>query len=153
MRVLSSQFCPSADQSWVREATISRDGDSAMIQPAFVDHVVLRVAELDRTERFYTTVLGQTPRRAEGSLMYQLGDTRLFFTLSDRHQQEPYDKEKVGLNHVAFGVRAPEDLQAIRARLNSAGISNSGIKLDHYGQKEFLWLDDPADLRIELHLQ
>jgi len=37
--------------------------------------------------------------------MYQLGDTRLFFTLSYRHQQEPYDKEKVGLNHVAFGVR------------------------------------------------
>ena len=124
-----------------------------MIYPTFVDHVVLRVAELDRTERFYTALLGQPPRRAEGSLMYQVGDTRLFFTVSNQRQQGPYEKEKVGLNHVAFGVRTLEELQTIHARLNSVGISNSGIKLDHYGQKEFIWLDDPDGMRIEFYLR
>ena len=124
-----------------------------MSYSTFVDHVVLRVAKLDRTERFYTAVLGQTPRRADASLMYKIGDTRLFFTLSNQHEQGLYEKEKVGLNHFAFGVRTLEELQTIHARLNSVGISNSGIKLDHYGQKEFIWLDDPDGMRIEFYLR
>jgi glyoxylase I family protein len=98
-----------------------------MTHPAFVDHVVLRVAELDRTERFYTAVMGQAPRRAEDSFMYQVGDTRLFFTLSNQPEQKLYEKEKVGLNHVAFGVRTLEELQTIHARLNNVGKSNQMI--------------------------
>jgi len=121
--------------------------------PAFVDHVVLRVAELDRTERFYTAVLAQSPCRAEDSLMYQLGDARLFFTACRHHRQEPYDKEKVGLNHIAFGVRSLEELHAIHARLKNHGISNSGIRMDGYGNKEFIWLDDPDGMRIEFYLR
>ena len=121
--------------------------------PTFVDHVVLRVAKLDRTERFYTAVLGQLPCRAEDSLTYQIGDTLLFLTLSNQPQQEPYEKEKVGLNHIGFGVRTLGELQTIDARLRSVGIPNSGIKLDHYGKKEFIWLDDPDGMRIEFYLR
>ena len=124
-----------------------------MISPTFVDHVVLRVAELERTQRFYTTLLGQPPCCAEGSLMYRVGDTRLFFTLCNQHQQIPYEKEQVGLNHIAFGARTLEELQTIKTRLEGAGVSNSGIKLDHFGQKEFIWLDDPDGIRIEFYLR
>jgi glyoxylase I family protein len=124
-----------------------------MTYPTFVDHLVLRVAELGRTEPFYTALLAQPPRRAEGSLMYQVGDTLLFLTLSNQPQQEPYEKEKVGLNHIAFGVRTLGELQTINARLRSVGIPNSGIKLDHYGKKEFIWLDDPDGMRIEFYLR
>ena len=128
-------------------------GAGAMIPPSFVDHIVLRVADLDRAERFYTAVLGQFPHRSEGSLMYQVGDTRLFFTLSTQYKQGSYDKENVGLNHLAFGVRTLEELQNIHQELVSVGISSSGIKLDHYGQREFIWLDDPDGMRIEFYLR
>jgi glyoxylase I family protein len=124
-----------------------------MISPKFVDHLVFRVVELDRTERFYTALLGHTPERAENSLMYKAGDTRLFFTLSDRPQQSAFEKEDVGLNHLALGVRTMEELKSIRAQLDSAGISHSGIKIDHYGRKEFIWLDDPDGMRIEFYLR
>jgi glyoxylase I family protein len=124
-----------------------------MLRPKFVDHLVFRVTELDRTERFYTALLGQPPERAEDSLMYKAGDTRLFFTLSDRPQQGNYEKEKVGLNHMAFGVRTLEGLKTIRAQLDSAGISDSGIVIDHYGRKEFIWLDDRDGMRIEFYLR
>jgi glyoxylase I family protein len=53
-----------------------------MIYPKFVDHLVFRVAELGRTERFYSALLGQPSERAAGSLLYKAGDTRLFFTCS-----------------------------------------------------------------------
>jgi glyoxylase I family protein len=124
-----------------------------MTLPRFVDHVVLRVAELARTEHFYTSVLGQNPRRAKDSLMYQLGDTRLFLTLCNHHEQGSYDEEKIGFNHLAFGVRSLVELREIHARLVKLEIPNSGIKIDHYGQKEFIWLDDPDGLRIEFYLR
>jgi glyoxylase I family protein len=124
-----------------------------MNYPNFVDHLVLRVAEVDRTERFYTALLGQPTQRAEGSIMYQVGDMRLFFTRSDEHKAGPYEKEKVGLNHLAFGVRTLEELQAIRAQLDSVGVAHSSIKRDKYGQKEFIWLDDPDGMRVELYMR
>jgi catechol-2,3-dioxygenase len=124
-----------------------------MICPKFVDHLVFRVAELGRTERFYTAFLGPPSQRAEGSLMYKAGDTRLFFTLSNRPRQGAYDKENIGLNHIAFGVRTLEELKTLRAQLDSAGVSHSGIKIDHYGRNEFIWLDDPDGMRIEFYFR
>lgn len=124
-----------------------------MTYPNFVDHLVLRVAEVGRTERFYTELLGPPAQRAEGSIMYHVGDVRLFFTHSDKDQAGPYEKEKVGLNHLAFGVRTIEELQEIRGQLDSFGVAHSGIKRDKYGQKEFIWLDDPDGMRIEFYMR
>lgn len=117
----------------------------------FVDHLVWRVGELDRTERFYTALLGQPPHRAADSLMFKVGDTRLFFTCSKLQQDGQYEKEKVGLNHIAFGVSTLEELEAVRKQLDSAGLSHSGITVDHCGLKEFIWLDDPDGMRIEFY--
>ena len=124
-----------------------------MIYPKFVDHLVFRVADLSLTERFYTALLGQPLHRIEDSIMYQVGYTGVFFTRCDQRQPRPYAKEKVGLNHLAFGVRTLEELQAIQEQLGRAGISNSGIKEDRYGQNEFIWLDDPDKMRIEFYLR
>ena len=124
-----------------------------MIHPEFIDHLVFRISELDRTERFYTALLGQPLYRAEDSLMYMVGGTRLFFTSLTEPQTRTYDKEKIGLNHIAFGVRSLSELEVLQAQLEAARISHSGIKLDQYGLKEFIWLDDPDGLRIEFYLR
>jgi hypothetical protein len=49
-----------------------------MSRPQFVDHLVFRVADLGKTERFSTTVLKQEPQRADDSAMYQVGETPYF---------------------------------------------------------------------------
>jgi len=124
-----------------------------MIRPELIDHLVFRVSDLDRSELFYSALLGQPFYRAEDSLMYKVGETRLFFTSSDEPKAGIYDKEKVGLNHVAFGVRSLVELEALQTQLDSARISHSGIKLDQHGLKEFIWLDDPDGLRLEFYLR
>jgi catechol-2,3-dioxygenase len=124
-----------------------------MRYPQFVDHIVFRVADLVRTERFYTVLLGQPPHRTSDSVMYQVGDSRLFFTLCSVNSSERYDKERVGLNHIAFGVRTLVELTEIQKQLDSAGIPHSGIKKDRYGQKDFIWLDDPDGVRVEFYLR
>ncbi|HET9401722.1 MAG TPA: VOC family protein [Candidatus Acidoferrales bacterium] len=124
-----------------------------MIYPRFVDHLVFRVADLTVTERFYTALLGPPPHRTEDSIMYQAGDTLVFFAHCDRRKPGTYEKEEVGLNHLAFGVRTLEELRTIQEQLDSAGISNSGIKKDRYGNREFIWLDDPDKMRVEFYLR
>jgi glyoxylase I family protein len=124
-----------------------------MISPKFVDHLVFRIAALDRSEHFYTALLSQPPERTELSLLYTVGDTRLFFTLAVEPRSSTYDKEQIGLNHIAFGVDTIQDLQAVQQQLTAAGIAHSGIKLDQYGLKEYIWLDDPDGIRIEFYLR
>ena len=124
-----------------------------MIVPQSIDHLVFRVSSLDHTERFYTALLSQQPEHTEHSLMYEVGDTRLFFTTSTEASSAVYDKEKVGLNHLAFGIRTLTELQTLEQQFNAAGITHSGIKLDQYGLKEFIWLDDPDGMRIEFYLR
>lgn len=87
--------------------------------------------------------------------MYLVGDTRLFFSRSEGHGDEKgkYEKEKIGLNHLAFGVRTLDELQMIEKQLDHARIPHSGIKIDRYGQKEFIWLDDPDGMRVEFYLR
>lgn len=121
--------------------------------PNFIDHLVFRVAEVERTQRFYTVLLGSPSFSTEDSLMYMAGDTRIFFTASVGPQAAGFEKENIGLNHLAFGVRSLEELQVIEEQLDRAAISHSGIKLDPYGLKEYLWLDDPDGMRIEFYLR
>jgi glyoxylase I family protein len=124
-----------------------------MITPTFIDHLVFRISALERTERFYTALLSQHPERTEESLMYTVGDTRLFFTLAAEPRSSVYDKEQIGLNHIAFGINTLADLQSVQQQLSTAGIAHSGIKLDQYGLKEYIWLDDPDGIRIEFYLR
>jgi len=122
-----------------------------MTYPQFVDHLVFLVSDVTATERFYSNLLGPPSHRTENSVMYTAGDTRLFFV--DTDNPGAYDKEKIGLNHLAFGVRSLDELHEIKLQLEEAGIANSGIKVDHYGLKEFIWLDDPDGMRIEFYLR
>ncbi len=124
-----------------------------MIVPGFIDHLVLRVADVERTERFYTTLLGSPSFRSEDSIMYVAGNTRLFFTAAIAPQDARFEKENIGLNHIAFGVRSLEELQTVQVQLDRSGISHSGIKLDQYGLKEYIWLDDPDGMRVEFYLR
>ncbi len=43
-----------------------------MFRPKFVDHLVFRVSDIDRTARFYSALLGE-PYRADGYVMYSAG--------------------------------------------------------------------------------
>ena len=122
-----------------------------MILPTFLDHLVFRVAEIDRTENFYNQLLGK-PFASDEYLLYMVGDTRLFFT-SAAHNAPSYNKENVGLNHIAMGVRTIEELEKILSKLNEASIPHSGIEVWLDGCTKYIWLDDPDGIRIEYWLR
>jgi glyoxylase I family protein len=127
-------------------------GGTPMICPNFVDHLVFRVAEMDRTERFYSALLGP-PLKEQNYIMYMAGDTRLFFTPCVEARKGIYDKENIGLNHIAFGLRTLAELETIRGQLDNGGIPHSGIKLWQDGVTPYIWLDDPDGIRVEFWLR
>jgi len=120
--------------------------------PQFVDHLVFLVEDLIRTRKFYEILLGPPIQSSEDSVMFLAGGTRIFFAPT-LHTIPTFDKERIGLNHMAFGVRTLEELRQTAKQLDTAGIWHSGILIDHYGSKEFLWLDDPDQMRLEFYLR
>lgn len=122
-----------------------------MFIPTFVDHLVFRVRDLNRTESFYTALLGD-PFKGDGYIMYMAGDTRLFFTPAV-DGASPHNKEDVGLNHIALGVRTVEELQQVESQLKEGSIAHSGIKLWADGLTRYIWLDDPDGIRVEYWLR
>jgi len=116
----------------------------------FIDHIVIIIKNVQHTEKFYSNFLGQPIYHAEETVVYQIGDTKVFFVLP-YGEFEKTDKDKSGLNHIAFGVRTLEELKSFENLLNEASIQHSGIKIDKYGDKEFIWFDDPSNIRVEIY--
>jgi glyoxylase I family protein len=116
----------------------------------FIDHIVLIVKNIRETEKFYSSFLGDPVYINDESVVYQTGNTKIFFVLPER-EFEKTDKENGGLNHIAFGVRSLDELKLFGTALDQASIQHSGIKTDKYGNKEFIWFDDPSNIRIEIY--
>ena len=123
----------------------------SLLQRLYVDHIVFRVRDFEATREFYHALLGDPISQTESSLMYIVGETRLFLTLSTHSIARQYDKEQLGLNHLAFGVHTATALKEVVQHLTSKGLRHSGIRIDHYGNKEFVWLDDPNGFRLEFY--
>jgi len=85
---------------------------------------------------------------------YILGDTKLFLVVPYKKiPNNNFQSDRIGLNHLAFGVRTVRELKQLEKVLDTAKIKHSGIKIDKYSKKEFIWFDDPDGIRIELYLR
>ena len=120
------------------------------MQPKYIDHIVLIVKSIEETEKFYSSFLGKPVQIDKEQVAYKIGETKIFFGLP-YGEYEKSNKDKTSLNHLAFGVRTSEELRKLESVLNEANIKNSGIKIDKYGDKEFIWFDDPSNIRLEIY--
>jgi len=118
-------------------------------------HVVLRVADLERSERFYGEVLG-LPVCAR---LDQGGMKMVFFTLGDHHDlalaevgagARPAGETSVGLHHVAFKIGTTiDELREARDTLVAAGVTP--VPIDHEVTKS-LYFADPDGNGIEVYV-
>jgi len=120
----------------------------------FIDHIVLMIKDVKRTEEFYSKLLGPAIHKDQDSVCFKIGDTKIFFGLPySEIKDNAFDADRIGLNHLAFGVRTEEELKEMEKTLNKHNIKNSGIKIDKYGKKPFIWFDDSDNIRLEFYLR
>lgn len=113
-----------------------------------IDHVVLRVHDMDRMIRFYEQALGcGVERRLESLQLVQLraGDCLLDLVKGGAR------RDGVNMDHLCFRVE-PFDLSAIQRALEPFGITPGDV-VQRYGAEgdgPSIYFDDPEGNQIEL---
>jgi catechol 2,3-dioxygenase len=124
-----------------------------MIKPKQLGHLVLRVRDLERSEDFYSRILGlEVNDRAGDSMVFFRSNTDVHHDLAiakianDSAGPEP---NMVGLYHFAYELGSLDELREAYRLLNDEGIRIAGFG-DH-GETKGLYLLDPDGIEIELY--
>ncbi|PYM16620.1 MAG: glyoxalase [Candidatus Rokuibacteriota bacterium] len=129
-----------------------------MIGLTKIGHVLLRVADLERSKAFYRDVLGfkiaeQDPEHGRDVFM-TLGED--FHTIDLVQHQHPDSAERptntqIGLVHIAFQVGNYEALKDAYATLLKHGVTIDRA-IDHVSQRS-LYFADPDGNRLEIYYE
>lgn len=122
------------------------------MEKLFLDHLVISTTNFKKSTKFYEGFLGKA-KVTQWDAHWIIGSTKLFITFPYKKSAKSFDKHNIGLNHLAFGVGALSELKKYERRLNKAKIKHSGIQIDKYSNKEFIWFDDPDGIRLEFYLR
>jgi glyoxylase I family protein len=124
-------------------------------------HVRLTVTDIEKSRKFYEDVFGlpvafEVPPNADeqtreqlsflfGGVIYQLGDSLLGLRpVAD----DAFDEDRVGLDHVSFGVGSRSDLDEAASLLDTLGVRHEGVK--DIGAGYILEFRDPDNIALEL---
>ena len=111
-----------------------------MVKPKQLGHIVLRVRDLNRAERFYSDVLGLevTTRMGQSMVFLSAGEASHELALMSVGPDAPGpDPSRVGLYHFAWEMESLDDLKQLYAELKEkevriGGIGDHGVSLGVY---------------------
>lgn len=120
-----------------------------------VHHIVLTVADPDRSAEFYGRILGVKPFPGDPQVRaISCGDFLLAFQTAP-HQAVPgdrFDENRVGLDHVGFAVESHQQLHELLALLREMGVPTAGIEFDPDGQSDYVCFRDPDNIQVEFYV-
>ena len=129
-----------------------------MIRIRQIDHIVLRVLDLDAMIRFYCDVLGCTVERRQdeiGLVQLRAGSALVDLVPVDgklgRQGGAAPGREGRNVDHVCFRVE-PFDEAAIRAHLGASGVACGPVESRYgaEGEGPSIYLQDPEGNTLEL---
>ena len=143
-------------------ATRTEQGAREQVQPLVkiteLDHIVLRVKDVETSLAFYTDVLGLQPERVEqwraGEIRFPSArlnaDTILDFFASE---QEAIGREGAKNQDHFCMVIEPTDMEELKAKFESIGVdiqAGPGKRWGSHGDGISLYIYDPDDNVVEL---
>jgi catechol-2,3-dioxygenase len=128
-----------------------------MIQLKRIGHVLLRVADLERSKSFYSDILGfevveEDPEH--GGVFMTLGESGHTIDLFPAEEPElppPSAHSRPGLQHIAFQVESYEALKDAYFTLQERGVEVKRA-MDHVSQKS-IYFDDPDGNGLEIYYE
>jgi catechol-2,3-dioxygenase len=118
-----------------------------------LSHVQLLVTDVEKSARWYSTVLSLVPYAEDLSIGYvalRQPGARLVVVLTQRAENPsaPVELGHEALDHIAFAVSDGSSLQSWADHLSGSGIEHDGIVLEN--DHPSLQLRDPDGIAIEL---
>jgi catechol-2,3-dioxygenase len=128
-----------------------------MIHLTRLGHVLLRVADVERSKAFYTKVLGFEVVEEDpdhGGVFMSLGEhghTLDLFPVDDPATAQPISANRLGVHHIAFMVDSEEALKEAYFTLQEQGVEVVRA-VDHVSQKS-IYFHDPDGNRLEIYYE
>ena len=143
-------------------STQTENASSSKVQPLVkiteMDHIVLRVKDVETSLKFYTETLGLKPERIEewraGKIRFPSArinaDTIIDLFASD---QEPIDKDGVKNQDHYCMVIEKTDMEELKSKFEAMGVgiqAGPGQRWGSLGDGTSLYVYDPVDNVVEL---
>lgn len=125
------------------------------IQGTGLHHIALRVADMDRSKRFYGDVLGFELQSPSDDLMFfMVGQTLVALRppLEGTPEGDRFSEYRIGVDHLAFAVADRGELEKAVEALRAAGVHTEGVELDPTLNKEYVCFRDPDNVQWEFYL-
>ncbi|HEU4748841.1 MAG TPA: VOC family protein [Gemmatimonadaceae bacterium] len=148
---LSTTPAPSSAQSAVEFGPPPAIG----IQTPGVHHVTLRATDLARAKVFYIDRLGFPLLMETPDLILFLAGGTAFGVRGPTTDTDPADifsPFRVGLDHVALACTNEDELRRVATGLTSAGVENTGVKMDETLKRNYVAFRDPDGIKWELYM-
>jgi len=131
--------------------------EGKMIELKRIGHVLLKVADVERSKAFYSKLLGfevveEDP--GHGGVFMTLGEEGHTLDLSpidDLANAQPLSPNRVGVHHIAFLVDSEEALKKAYFTLQDHGVEVVRT-IDHVSQKS-IYFHDPDGNRLEIYYE
>jgi len=128
---------------------------SMNIKTTGVHHITLRVADYERSRKFYSEVLGFKIILEQSNLfIFFAGGTAIAIRGPEKATPEGdvFNPFRVGLDHLALACEDIDELKRVAAELNRAGIENTGVKTDETLNKKYVAFKDPDRISWEYYM-
>ncbi len=141
-----------------RTEQLSQSQTQPLVKITELDHIVLRVKDVETSLRFYTQVLGLPSERVEqwraGEIRFPSArlnaDTLIDFFASD---QKPIGREGAKNQDHFCRVIEPTDMEELKAKFEGIGVdiqAGPGKRWGSHGDGISLYIYDPDDNVVEL---
>jgi catechol 2,3-dioxygenase len=114
-----------------------------------IDHVAIAVSDLDRSERWYTDVLGLERRFPEWDepVMVCAGNSCVaLFSATGANTGPPAGRDAIAMRHFAFHVNRA-NFEGAQAECRERGID---FEFADHGPVHSIYINDPDGYRIEI---
>ncbi len=120
-----------------------------------IHHISLRSTDLARARHFYADTLGfPVVLEGPGLFLFLAGQTAV--SCRGPEAQTPagdvFSPFRAGLDHLALGCTDERELERVAAALASAGVDNTGLKLDPTLNRRYVGFKDPDRIAWEFYM-